>query len=163
MATRLPRAGEVPVDALFVLAGGENRIAEGYRAWREGRGRELYILGAGPEAALAKILPAHSTLPPGDADRLHVEGWSENTLENAFSAKSVAGERDFRTVCLVTSDYHVPRAYYTLRKFLPPGTTLSVMPVDSAWRGKRILGRTLRRFFVESWKYWGYRLFLMYE
>ncbi len=103
-----PPAGAA--DAIFVLTGGENRIAEGYRAWREGKGRYLFILGAGRDARLEQILPGRPVLGPGDLERVRLEGWSRNTFENAISAKSFVMMHGYRSVILVTSDYHVPRA-----------------------------------------------------
>lgn len=163
MARRLPRPSARSADAVFVLTGGENRIAAGYRAWREGVGREFYILGAARGLRPEQLLPGRPALSAADAARIHVEGWSENTLENAISAKSVAASRGFRNVVLVTSDYHLPRAFLAVRKFLPPDVALSAISVPSAWNGAGAAVRSLRRFFVEGWKYWVYRIFLLGE
>lgn len=152
-----------PADAIFVLAGDERRIPEGYRAWEEGKARELYILGAGGGARIERILPGRPALSPMELRRLHVEGWSENTLENAFSAKSVVAERGFRTVILVTSDYHVPRAHLALRTILPASVSIGVIPVRSEWKETGAGLRAIRLFFVEGWKYWGYRVLLRWE
>lgn len=160
---RLP--GPVPPqsDAILVLTGGENRIAEGFRAWREGKARELYILGAGGKAKLDLILPGHPPLSAEELRRVHIEGWSENTLENAYSAKSVVREQGFTRVVLVTGDYHMPRAYLSLRTVMPPEVSIAAIPVRSEWKDINALPRTLRLFFVEGWKYWTYRLFLLWE
>ena len=157
-----PSSGEA-ADAILVLVGGENRIAEGFRAWKEGKGKELFILGAGREARLSSILPAGTSVSPAELLRIHIEGWSENTLENAFSAKSAVVSRGYREVILMTSDYHVPRAYLALRKVLPPGVSISVMPVVSNWRRKGAWRRLPRLFLLEGWKYWGYLFFLRGE
>ncbi len=154
-----PFSGDV-ADAIFVFTGGEGRIAAGYRAWKEGEGKELFILGAGPEAKLASILPEGEQVVQEDLPRIHIEGWSENTLENAVSAKLVVVSRTYRKVILVTSDYHVPRAHLTLRKVLPPTVSISVIPVTAAWGRKGAWHRLPRIFLVEGWKYWGYRLLL---
>jgi uncharacterized SAM-binding protein YcdF (DUF218 family) len=150
-------------DAILVLTGGENRIAAGFRAWEEGKGKELFILGAGREATLSSILPAGTEISPAQLLRIHIEGWSENTLENAFSAKSAVVSRGYREVIIVTSDYHVPRAYLAMRKILPPDISISVSPVVSNWRRKGAWHRLPRLFLVEGWKYWGYLLFLRWE
>ena len=155
-------SGEV-ADAVLVFTGGENRIAEGYRAWKEGKGKELFILGAGQEARLATVLPGDAKVSPADLPRIHLEGWSANTLENAISAKSAVVPRAYRKVILVTSDYHVPRAYLTLREVLPPTVSISVIPVMSDWRREGAWHRLPRIFIVEGWKYWGYRLLLPRE
>src|SRR5512139_1756245 len=118
LSYRDPGTPAGPADAIFVLTGGEGRIQEGYRAWSAGAARELYILGAGRNVPVSSILPAVGSLPAGMLSRIHVEGWSENTLENAFSAKSSVGEGRYSSAILVTSDYHVPRALLAFRKVL---------------------------------------------
>jgi uncharacterized SAM-binding protein YcdF (DUF218 family) len=163
LAGRLPVPGPPPADAILVLTGDENRIPEGFRAWKDGKARELYILGAGEGARLEKVLPGRTALPPSAARKLHLEGWSENTLENAYSAKSVIAERGFRKVILVTSDYHVPRAYLSFRAILPKALAIEVIPVRTEWKDRAAFPRTLRLFFVEGWKYWWYRIFLYWE
>jgi uncharacterized SAM-binding protein YcdF (DUF218 family) len=145
-----------------VLTGGEGRIQEGYRAWSGGAARELYILGAGRRVPLAKIVPGISTIPAGALARIHVEGWSENTMENAFSAKSAVGEGKYSSVILVTSDYHVPRAALVFRKVLPQGVSLSAIRVRPEG-GPGASWRWARRHFIEGWKYWGYRILLRWE
>lgn len=163
LARSLPAPSGEGADAILVLTGGENRIAEGLRAWKEGRGKELFILGAGRNAKLSNILPAGTEISPGDITRIHVEGWSSNTLENAFSAKTAVTSRAFRSVILVTSDYHVARAYLALRAVLPPTVPIAVLPVRSDWGKKGAWYRLPRLFLVEGWKYWGYRLLLRWE
>lgn len=152
-----------PADAILVLAGGENRIAEGFRAWRRGLGRELFILGAGRETTPSRILPDERRMPASDRARIHIEGWSANTLENAFSARAVIDDRGYRKVVLVTSDYHMPRAYLALRCILPRWVAISVIPVRSDWRRPGAWHRLPRLFLVEGWKYWGYRVLLRWE
>ena len=71
--------------------------------------------------------------------------------------------RGYREVILVTSDYHVPRAYLAMRKILPPDVSISVSPVVSNWRRKGAWHRLPRLFLVEGWKYWGYLIFLRWE
>jgi uncharacterized SAM-binding protein YcdF (DUF218 family) len=148
----------------MVLSGGEGRIAEGYRAWSSGAATEFYILGAGRNVPLTRLVPPVSTLTPAARSRLHAEGWSENTLENAFSARTAVEERNFSSVILVTSDYHVPRAWIAFRKVLPPRVALYVRPVRSeGWDSAGAALRTARRYLLEGWKYWGYRLLLRWE
>jgi uncharacterized SAM-binding protein YcdF (DUF218 family) len=165
LAKRLPgpQPAQAQADAILVLTGDEKRIPEGYRAWKEGKARELYILGAGGGARLERILPGHPALSPAELRRIHVEGWSENTLENAFAAKGVVAEGGFRKVILVTSDYHMPRAHLAVRTVLPSPVSIEVIPVRSEWKERGSFLRTLRLFFVEGWKYWGYRIFLYWE
>ncbi len=163
LARGLPSPQGESADAILVLTGGENRIAEGFRAWKEGKAKELFIIGAGRDAKLARILPAGAEISPSDLARIHIEVWSQNTLENAFSARTAVSARGYRNVILVTSDYHVPRAHLTLRTVLPPHISIAVLPVRSDWKKKGAWHRLPRLFFREGWKYWGYRLLLRWE
>lgn len=161
LALRNPGPPPRPADAIFVLTGGEGRIQEGYRAWSAGAARELFILGAGRNVPVSHILPATGTLPPEIISRIHVEGWSENTLENAFSAKSSVGEGKYSSAILVTSDYHAPRAYLAFRRVLPRDVSLHVIRVREG--APVVSWRWARRHFIEGWKYWGYRILLRWE
>lgn len=164
LARRYPGPPSRPVDAVMVLSGGEGRIAEGYKAWVSGAAREIYLLGTGRDVPLAKLIPAVASLPGAEREHIHVEGWSENTLENAFSAKNATEERNFSSVILVTSDYHVARAGIAFRRVLPPRVALYVLSVPSeGWGSPGAAWRTARRYFLEGWKYWGYRALLRWE
>lgn len=162
LVLRNPGPPTRPADAIFVLTGGEGRIHEGFRAWSGGAARELYILGAGRRVPVARIVPDGFRIPAEALSRVHVEGWSENTLENAFSAKSAVGEGKFSSVILVTSDYHIPRAVLVFRKVLPPDVSLSAIRVRPEG-GPGASWRWARRHFIEGWKYWGYRFLLRWE
>ena len=162
LSSRDPGPPAGPADAIFVLTGGEGRIQEGFRAWSGGAARELYILGAGRRAPVARIVPEVTRIPAGALSRIHVEGWSENTLENAFSAKSAVGEGKYSSVILVTSDYHVPRAVLAFRKVLPKDVALSAIRVRPEG-GAGASWRWARQHFIEGWKYWGYRVLLRWE
>ena len=162
LSSRDPGPPARPADAIFVLTGGEGRIQEGFRAWSGGAARELYILGAGRRVPVARIVPEGLRIPAEALSRVHVEGWSENTLENAFSAKSAVGERKYSSIILVTSDYHIPRAFLAFRKVLPPDVALSAIRVRPEG-GAGASWRWTRRHFIEGWKYWGYRILLRWE
>ena len=162
LVLRNPGPPARPADAIFVLTGGEGRIHEGFRAWSGGAARELYILGAGRRVPVTRIVPEGFRIPAEALSRVHVEGWSENTLENAFSAKSAVGEGKFSSVILVTSDYHIPRAVLVFRKVLPKDVSLSAIRVRPEG-GPGASWRWARRHFIEGWKYWGYRILLRWE
>ncbi|MFA6146840.1 MAG: YdcF family protein [bacterium] len=162
LTLREPAPPARPADAIFVLTGGEGRIQEGYRAWSGGAARELYILGAGRRVPAARIVPEVSRISAEALSHVHVEGWSENTLENAFSAKSAVGEGRYSSVILVTSDYHIPRAFMAFRKVLPKEVSISAIRVRPEG-GRGAPWRWARWHFIEGWKYWGYRILLRWE
>ena len=162
LTMRNPGPPTRPADAIFVLTGGEGRIQEGFRAWSGGAARELYILGAGGMVPVTRIVPEASRIPAEALSRVHVEAWSGNTLENAFSAKTAVGEGKYSSVILVTSDYHIPRANLAFRKVLPRDVSLSAIRVRPEG-GPGASWRWARRHFIEGWKFWGYRILLRWE
>jgi uncharacterized SAM-binding protein YcdF (DUF218 family) len=164
LALRIPSPPVPPSDAVFVLTGGAGRIQEGYRIWAAGSAKDLCILGAGRNVKPEQLLPDAAGLPVRARSRIRVEGWSENTLENAISAKSIAEDRKYASVILVTSDYHVPRAHLAFREILPPEVSLSVAPVRAeSGDPAGVAWRWARRHFLEGWKYWSYRVLLYWE
>jgi uncharacterized SAM-binding protein YcdF (DUF218 family) len=162
-ASHLPSSGSSKFDAIFVLAGGEKRIATGLDAFKEKRGEQLFVLGTAHSALPQTIIPGYAELTEQERRRIHIEGWSETTIENAVSAKGIVNEHGLRSLILVTSDYHMPRAYLALRNAIPGQVMIVVMPVRSEWRGGDARWRKVRLFMVEAWKYWGYRLLLRWE
>jgi uncharacterized SAM-binding protein YcdF (DUF218 family) len=162
-ATRIPRPGGEPADAAMVLAGGEKRIAEGLRFFLEGKARELYIIGAGRGSTAARVVPGYDSMPEETRRRIFVEAWSENTIENAASVKSVATERRFKRLVLVTSDYHAPRAFRAVRGMLSPAVSVQLLQVRGERREKGWFWRQPRLFMAESVKYWWFRVLIPFE
>ena len=163
LGRKLPEPSSGSADAIIVLTGGGGRIAEGFKVWRAGAGWDLCILGTGKNTKLTQLLPEADTLSEWELSRIHTEGWSGNTLENAFSARALVEDRRYSSIILVTSDYHIPRAYYTFRKVLPSGVDISVIRVSTENDKPGAAWRWARRHLVEGWKYWGYRIQLLWE
>src|SRR5205823_11753161 len=92
-------------DAIVALTGGASRIADAIELLASGRGKRLLISGANRATTVREI----SRLNPEferwvrccvDIDR------SLNTLGNAVETKRWAESRGFRSLIVVTSNYH---------------------------------------------------------
>jgi uncharacterized SAM-binding protein YcdF (DUF218 family) len=118
----LPEA-EVPMrskaDAIVVLTGSAFRISDALELLAAGHGRRLLISGVNPDTKLSEI--AHMT-PQYEkwfsccVDLDHV---ALDTIGNAVETKRWARERGIRSLIVVTSDYHLPRALAELGHQLP--------------------------------------------
>jgi uncharacterized SAM-binding protein YcdF (DUF218 family) len=119
------------VDVIVVLSGGAGRLDEGVRLLRDGRAPMLFLVGfQGP--AVAQRLendPEAATL--AREDRIQFEPRSESTLDDARLTRRVVERRLARSVLLITSVYHVPRATLAFRAVLPADVELHVRPVRS--------------------------------
>jgi len=127
---RVP-ADEIPLDrnadGIVALTGGASRITDAIELLASGRGKRLLISGANRATNSNEI----SRLNPEferwvrccvDFDR------SINTLGNAIETKRWAQSRGFRSLIVVTSNYHMPRALAEIAHQLP-GVALVPFPV----------------------------------
>jgi uncharacterized SAM-binding protein YcdF (DUF218 family) len=116
-------------DGIVVLTGDSARVSEAIELLAHGYGQRLLISGASPSTSATEI----SRLNPEfarwirccvDFDR------SLNTLGNAVETRRWTERRRFRSLTVVTSDYHMPRAMAEIAHQLPR-TRLVAFPVTS--------------------------------
>jgi uncharacterized SAM-binding protein YcdF (DUF218 family) len=113
-------AGPERTEAVVVLTGGKGRIERGMAVMKRGQAERMLISGADPSvtrADLARRLGA-GTLP---TLRCCVDLGSEavDTRSNAEEARRWMTRRGYKSLRLVTSDYHMRRAAYEFRSDLP--------------------------------------------
>jgi uncharacterized SAM-binding protein YcdF (DUF218 family) len=114
-------------DGIVVLTGDSARISEAIELLANRRGKRLLISGAGTTAAeISRLNPDFTRLIQCcvDFDR------ALNTLGNAIETRRWAERRRFRSLTVVTSDYHMPRAMAEFAHQLP-NTRLVAYPVIS--------------------------------
>ena len=103
-------------DAVVVLTGGAERIAEGVRLLREGSGRRLLISGMNERTTRWDVAARGA---PDDQEAffsccVDLGYRARNTIGNALEAQRWARAQGFRSLVVVTSSYHMPR---TLAEF----------------------------------------------
>lgn len=151
----------VQADAIVVLAGGRGRVEEGVRLFRDGKGKQLFLVGVDPLVRKSDLYRPKAGDPP--ADRVILEKASRNTLENAIYARDVLAAYEVRSVLLITSRYHLKRAAILFRHALPRDVAIYPYPVDSAnvkeqwWQHEG----SFRLLFSEFYKYCLFRIFFL--
>jgi uncharacterized SAM-binding protein YcdF (DUF218 family) len=106
-------------DGIVVLTGGASRVADAIELLSEGRGKRLLITGvhhATTAREIARLLPAYGRLMGCCVDLDHS---ALNTVGNAVETKRWAERRNIRSLIVVTSNYHMPRAMAELARRLP--------------------------------------------
>ena len=117
-------------DGIVVLTGGSSRVNDAFQLLASKRGKRLLITGVYPATnagEISRVLPEYERLFNCcvDLDRTAV-----NTLGNAISAKRWAEVQGFKSLIVVTSAYHMPRALAELAHQLP-GVEFVPFPVIS--------------------------------
>jgi uncharacterized SAM-binding protein YcdF (DUF218 family) len=142
-------------DGIVVLTGGASRVSDAMELLAGGYGRRLLISGVHPTNAASDIsrsLPDNQSLLSCcvDLDRSAV-----NTRSNAAQTRRWARDRGFKSLIVVTSNYHMPRAIVELSHALPDIKLIPYAVVGDKWRDEPwwTSGGTFRLVLSEYVKY----------
>jgi uncharacterized SAM-binding protein YcdF (DUF218 family) len=142
-------------DGIVVLTGGASRVSDAMELLAGGYGKRLLISGVHPTNAASDIsrsLPDSQSLLSCcvDLDRSAV-----NTRSNAAETRRWAHDRRFKSLIVVTSNYHMPRAIVELSHAMPDVVLIPFAVVGDKWRDERwwTSGATLRLLLSEYVKY----------
>jgi uncharacterized SAM-binding protein YcdF (DUF218 family) len=121
-ALALPRShGRERTDAVVVLTGGEGRIGRGLKVLNLRWSRALLVSGVDREVK-PKEFAAEYKVPASVMKCCVTLGFQAvDTRSNAREAALWIARRKYRTVRLVTSDWHMRRAEFEFERRLPSG------------------------------------------
>lgn len=120
-------------DGIVALTGGASRITDAVELLASGRGQRLLITGVAPTtntAELVRLVPDHEHWFGCCID---LDYSAVNTIGNAVETRRWALKRGFRSLVVVTSGYHMPRALLEIGHRLPD-VTLIPFPVVTEQR-----------------------------
>ena len=111
-------ADATPTEAAVVLTGGSNRIEHAIAVLKQGQAKRLLVSGADPsvtKADIARRVGGSRALLKCCVD---LGSESVDTRSNAEEAGRWLAAHHFKSVRLITSDWHMRRARYEFRKVL---------------------------------------------
>lgn len=131
-ATTLPRpAGEAATDAIVVLTGGAGRLQRGLDLLARHRAHRLLVSGA-DRTVRKRELAVETGRPVALFDCCVDLG--QDSVDTRTNARETAGwiaRHRYRSVRLITTDWHMPRAHRDLAAVLPRDVAILVDPVPS--------------------------------
>jgi len=106
-------------DAIVVLTGGSGRLATGLRLLAEGRARKLFVSGVTRGVDVATLLRVAKRQPQELTCCIVVGYAADNTAGNASETASWMRDQEYRSLRLVTANYHMPRSLLEFRRAMP--------------------------------------------
>ena len=128
--TRLtPAADPAPADGVVALTGGSDlRLRAATSLLEDGKGRRLLVSGVNHKVSRAGIWAVTGAAKPLFDCCIDLDFDAADTIGNAREAARWARAMGYRSLILVTADYHTPRAALELKAVLPEAR-ISVYPV----------------------------------
>ncbi|MBP2292574.1 YdcF family protein [Azospirillum rugosum] len=108
-----------PTDAIVVLTGGSGRLGTGLDLLTAGRARKLFVSGVYEGLDVQELL-RKSRQSPSDIECCITLGYSaDSTIGNAYETADWLREQGFRSMRLVTANYHMKRSLLEFRMVIP--------------------------------------------
>ena len=128
-----------PVDGIAALTGGADRIGDALSVLEEGRAKRMLISGVNTQITDAALIrkAGHSELFRCCID---IGRNALNTVGNAVETAAWAKRHGYKSLLLVTSNYHMPRAMVEVRRHLknveiiPHPVISEAVRVESWWQ-----------------------------
>jgi uncharacterized SAM-binding protein YcdF (DUF218 family) len=123
-----------PADGIVVLTGGSSRVADAVDLLASGYGKRLLISGV------------HWSNSPGEISRslrdnkswlaccVDLDYSAIDTRSNATETRRWVHERGFRSLIVVTSNYHMPRAIVEFSHSMPDVLLIPFPVIGEKWR-----------------------------
>jgi uncharacterized SAM-binding protein YcdF (DUF218 family) len=121
-------------DAIVVLTGGAPRVPDALRLLAAGYGKRLLISGVHPSSAARDISRTLSENQSYFDCCVDLDRSSFNTHSNAVQTRIWARAHGFRSLIVVTSNYHMPRAMVELSHAMPDTELIPFAVVSENWR-----------------------------
>lgn len=117
-------------DGLVVLTGGTGRIDGGFKLLSERQGKRLLLSGINQELDFETIMRDIGQDQDLKDCCVDAESDSTDTRSNAFEAISWAKEKGYKSLILITSDFHMPRSQIIFEEY-SEGILIIPYPVKS--------------------------------
>lgn len=125
---------KTPADGIVVLTGGSSRVSDAVELLANGYGKRLLISGvhwSNGAGEISRSLPDNRAWL---ACCIDLDYSAINTRSNATETRRWAQERGFRSLIVVTSNYHMPRALNELSHTMPDVLLIPFPVIGEKWR-----------------------------
>lgn len=133
------------VDGIVILTGGQNRIPNGLELLEKNKNAKLLISGVNPETNEDDIKKLNQSKKELFECCVDIGHNAKNTKGNAKETKQWAEKNNIKSLVIVTSDYHIPRAMLEFERQMP-GVVLYAHPVRGEEKWNTIITEFLKYY-----------------
>lgn len=130
-------ADDRSTDAIVVLTGAPGRLTRGLSLLEAGRAKRMFISGVGRDVLPAELAYANKAPEQLFACCIDLGREAVDTRSNGLEVARWVARHHYRTVRLITTDWHMPRARFELSRSLDP--RVEVLP-DAVRSNPALLG-----------------------
>jgi uncharacterized SAM-binding protein YcdF (DUF218 family) len=142
----LPRpAGYEQTDAIVVLTGGAKRFERGLGLLQQGKAKRMLVSGVARTVRPVELAAEYKTDEKIFACCIDLGRESVDTRSNAEEVSRWLAKNRFRSIRLITTDWHMPRARFELSRRLPADVEVLSDAIES--------NPAFRQLFTEYNKY----------
>lgn len=153
-----PSEDQSVTDGIVIFTGGSMRLGAAIDLLNQGKAERMMVSGVGGGAGLDILLMLSGKLPDNILElknRIDLGYEAKSTRGNAIEVEKWVQEHNYKTIRLVTANYHMPRSYFELSKVMPDVKIIQnpVFPEDVKFENWWMRGVTKRIMFSEYNKY----------
>jgi uncharacterized SAM-binding protein YcdF (DUF218 family) len=144
-------------DAIVALTGGTDRIPDAVGWLAQGHGERLLISGVSTQTSVEQLAQKSPRLKAWLTCCVDLDHQARNTVGNAEETRRWARGKGYRSLVVVTSSYHMPRALLELKRHMPETQFIAAPVVTERLQGLqywqdlpllRLLGQEYAKFLV---------------
>jgi uncharacterized SAM-binding protein YcdF (DUF218 family) len=146
---------ERKADGIVVLTGGASRVSDAMELLAAGYGKRLLISGVHPASTASDISRSVQESQALFRCCVDLDRSAVSTRGNASETRRWVHERGFKSLIVVTSNYHMPRAVVEMSHAMPDIALIPYAVVGERWRDEPWWesGATFRLVLSEYVKY----------
>lgn len=126
--TMEPQQPLAKTEGIVVLTGGSDRVRTGLELFRDGYAPYLLVSGVHKKTKLNDLVYETGVTIPPDMCCIDLGFDATDTIGNARETAQWARHRRIKSLRLVTANYHMPRAFFEMKRRVP-GISLYLYPV----------------------------------
>jgi uncharacterized SAM-binding protein YcdF (DUF218 family) len=127
---REPRETLRSADGITVLTGGADRIDQAMKLLAQGKAKRVLITGVYRATTKEELKQLASQGDQYFACCVDIDKEARNTIDNATETAEWVAQRQFHSVIVVTSNYHMPRALAELGRAMPTVVLITYPVID---------------------------------